>query len=248
VPGTTVIQAASAAPVPSGVPLSVDSYQVDYAFNGSLLEHYVYRVELPGRYRMLFRSFDAPLVFAPVESPHIELVGIQPLDGAIGYARDASGTVRLSDPGADPATTSFVASEAGVNEVGLVDIRFFSSGTYDAWYSYVVRPPIEYDDSFVHVNLKLAGQGQHVPYSSIRITVPADDVSEVFTYPPSLQQTREGDRIVITGSAGQDENVGIELLLDPSALDSIAGFPMEVDDVGSRTRSAFSREAGLRQT
>jgi hypothetical protein len=200
-----------------------------------------YVTPLQDELRMLFRNFDAPLVFSATGSPHIELVGIQPLDGVIGYARDASGTVRLSDPAADPETVSFVAGHAGLNEVGLVDTRFFSGGTYDAWYSFVIRPPVEYDASLVHVNLKLAGA--HVPYSSIRITVPADRVHEVFAYPPTLQQTPEGDRIVITGRAGQDEQIAIELLLERSALDSVAGFPRWVDGVGDKTRSAFARES-----
>lgn len=242
---TATITRAYVTPLPVGLPLSVETYEADYAFNGSLLEHYVYRVEAPGTLRMLFRNFDAPLVFSATGSPHIELVGIQPLDGVIGYARDASGTVRLSDPAADPETVSFVAEHAGLNEVGLVDTRFFSGGTYDAWYSFVVRPPVEYDASLVHVNLMLAGA--HVPYSSIRITVPADRVHEVFVYPPTLKQTPEGDRIVITGGAGQDERIAVELLLERSALDSITGFPRWVDRVGDKTRSAFVRESRFRQ-
>ncbi|MEN6342566.1 MAG: DUF2207 domain-containing protein, partial [Methanospirillum sp.] len=181
--------------------LSVDTYEADYALDGSLTERYVYNVEAPGTYRMLFRTFDVPLVFNATGSPHFEVTGIQPPDDLTGYARDASGAVRLYGPAADPAATSFVASHAELNEVGLVDTGYFPSGTYDARYSFVVRPPVEYDASFVHVNLKLARQGQHVPYSFVRITLPAANVSEVFAYPPTLQQTREGDRIVITGSA-----------------------------------------------
>ena len=219
--------------------LSVDTYEADYALDGSLAERYVYNVEAPGTYRMLFRTFDDPLVFNETPSPHIELVGVEPPDGVAGYARDASGTVRLYGPAADPGTASFVAAQAELNEVGLVDTGYFSSGTYEGRYGFVVRPPVEYDASFVHVNLKLAREGQHVPYSFVRITLPADNVSEVFAYPPTLQQTREGDRIVITGSAAENENVAIELLLERSALDAVAGFPRPVDDVEGQTRSAY---------
>ena len=75
--------------------LSVDTYEADYALDGSLAERYVYNVGAPGTYRMLFRTFDDPLVFNATTSPHIELVGVEPPDGVTGYARDASGTVRL---------------------------------------------------------------------------------------------------------------------------------------------------------
>ena len=195
--------------------LSVDTYEADYALDGSLAERYVYNVEAPGTYRMLFRTFDDPLVFNATASPHIELVGVEPPDGVAGYARDASGAVRLYGSAADPGTASFVAAQAELNEVGLVDTGYFSSGTYEGRYGFVVRPPVEYDASFVHVNLKLAREGQHVPYSFVRITLPADNVSEVFAYPPTLQQTREGDRIVITGSAAENENVAIEPPAEP---------------------------------
>ncbi len=223
--------------------LSVDTYEADYALNGSLAERYVYNVGAPGTYRMLFRTFDVPLVFNATTSPHIEMVGVTPPDSITGYARDASGTVRLYGPVSDPGTASFVAAQAELNEVGLVDTGYFSSGTYDARYSFVVRPPVEYDASFVHVNLKLAREGKHVPYSFIRITLPADGVSEVFAYPPTLRQTREGDQIVITGSAGESENVAIELLLNRSALDTVAGFPSPVADVEGQARSAYFWES-----
>ena len=155
--------------------LSVDTYEADYALDGSLAERYVYNVEAPGTFRMLFRTFDDPLVFNATTSPHIELVGVEPPDGVAGYARDASGAVRLYGAAADPGTASFVAAQAELNEVGLVDTGYFSSGTYEGRYGFVVRPPVEYDASFVHVNLKLAREGQHVPYSFVRITLPADE-------------------------------------------------------------------------
>ena len=79
--------------------LSVDTYEADYALDGSLEERYVYNVEAPGTYRMLFRTFDVPLVFNATGSPHFELVGVEPPEGVTGYARDASGAVRLFGDG-----------------------------------------------------------------------------------------------------------------------------------------------------
>ena len=57
--------------------------------------------------------------------------------------------------------------------------------TYTVAYTYILHPPIEYDSTASHLNLKFAGSG-HVPYQNIRITMPANNVEQVFVYPPML--------------------------------------------------------------
>ena len=177
--------------------LSVDTYEAEYALNGSLAERYVYNVGAPGTYRMLFRTFDDPLVFNATGTPHMELVG--------SPAAERRDRVRPRQPRARSGSTARRRPRDGVvrrgagraERGGARRHRLLLERHVRARYGFVVRPPVEYDASFVHVNLKLAREGQHVPYSFVRITLPADGVSEVFAYPPTLRQTREGDRIVI---------------------------------------------------
>ncbi|HOV68102.1 MAG TPA: DUF2207 domain-containing protein, partial [Methanoregulaceae archaeon] len=216
-------------------PLSVGLYEAEYRLNGTLDERYLYTVEDAGTYRMLYRGFDDPLVFNRTGAPHIELIGIEPPPGYPAYARDTSGEVRVFG-GDDPGVQAFVIARAEPNEVGVVETGYFNRGSYEARYRFIIRPPIEYDDTLVHVNLMLARE--HVPYRSIRIVLPSQGVREVLAYPPTLVQSRENDRIVITGSAGEDETVAVELLLDRPMLDQVAGFPRPIDDIEGKTRNA----------
>ncbi len=69
----------------------------------------------------------------------------------------------------------------------------------------------------MHLNLKLAGEN-HIPYRSIKITVPAQNVEQVYVYPPFMGIQKTGNTYTITGSASADENVAIELLTTKDGL------------------------------
>lgn len=43
--------------------LTVDSYEATLAEDGGLQEHYTYDVSSSGQYRMLYRIWEAPLIF-----------------------------------------------------------------------------------------------------------------------------------------------------------------------------------------
>ncbi len=71
--------------------LVVDSYDAVLYENGTLTEHYTYDVKTSGQYRMLYRSWEAPLTFAPVPHPSVEIRSASPPDGTVAYAKNDSG-------------------------------------------------------------------------------------------------------------------------------------------------------------
>lgn len=105
-----------------GGDLEVGHYDAVFYENGTLVERYTYDVRAAGEYRMLFRYWDAPLVFSAIDRPHIEFVGmIAPPPGTIGYVKDdRGGEVRIA---AGISTSSDISTIRGGlafdNEVGL---------------------------------------------------------------------------------------------------------------------------------
>ncbi len=104
-------------------------------------------------------------------------------------------------------------------------------------YRYRVRPPVEYDNQWAHLNLKLVDE--HVPYRDLRITLPfAGDIEEVYTHPPTLNVERTADAVVITGSASQDDALNVEMVLNPAFTKKVGGFGTFVPDVRQKAADA----------
>ena len=123
------------------------------------------------------------------------------------------------------------------NEVGFYNPNYFSEGTYSAGYTYILHPPIEYDTTTSHLNLKFAGSS-HIPYHNVRITVPADKIDQVFAYPPSLSTQKTGNSYSITGSFAADETLAVEMLGPADGFSQISGFRSAVSDIRGKTGSA----------
>ena len=219
-----------------GGPLVVDTYTAEWQHDGTLAEKYVYEVANTGQYRFLFRAWDAPLVIAPIGSPSVEVTSVTPEEGTIGYAVASDG--RVTWYGDTPTTPSDITTIAslGENEVGMYTPAYFAAGTHTASYTFIVHPPVEYDDDVAHLNLQLASS--HVPYRQVTITLPDTYVQDIWVRPASMTVEQTGGEYRITGSAGEDELIEVEMLLDPAFLDEIDGFPTKMDDVRGRTERA----------
>ena len=216
--------------------LVVTSYDAVLYDNGTLTEQYTYDVKTSGEYRMLYRSWEAPLTFGTPTQPSVVMVSATPPAGTIAYAKDDSGKVVTFGNQEASSYTSTIGSLANTDEVGIFNPGRFSAGHYTVSYTYVLHPPIEYDPSTTHLNLKLAGQ-THIPYQNVKITVPADSVQQIFSYPPTMQTTKSGDTYVITGTAAADENIAVEFLAGPTGFSQIPGFRSEVADLAGKTTS-----------
>jgi len=121
--------------------------------------------------------------------------------------------------------------------VGIFNPGYFAPGTYTVEYRYLVRPPVEYDSQWAHLNLKLVDE--HVPFRNLRITLPfAGDIEEVYTHPPTLDIERTADAVVITGSASQNDALNVELILVPAFTEKVGGFGEFVPDVRQKAADA----------
>lgn len=235
--GVLAVAGATALPGLFGGNLDVEYYDAVFYENGTLVERYTYDVRSAGEYRMLFCYWDAPLTFGAIDRPHIEFLGMTAPPGTIGYVKDSEGEVRTAAGTATSTDLAAIRSLAFDNEVGLYNPGYFAPGTYTVEYRYRVRPPIEYDDRWAHLNLKLVDK--HVPYRSLRITLPfAGDIEEVYTHPPTLEVERTADAVVITGNAPQDDALNVELILDPLFTEKVGGFGEFVPNVQQQTADA----------
>jgi len=235
--GVLAVAGANALPVLFRGNLDVEQYDAVFDDNGTLVERYTYDVRSAREYRMLFRYWDAPLTFTTIDRPHIEFLGMTAPPGTIGYVRDSRGEVRTAAGTASSTDLATIRSLAFDSEVGLYNPDYFSPGTYTVEYRYRVRPPIEYDSQWAHLNLKLVDE--HVPFRNLRITLPfAGQIEEVYTHPPTLEIERTGEAVIITGSAPQDDALNVEMILDPAFMEGIDGFPEFVPDVRQQAADA----------
>ncbi|KAF5087659.1 hypothetical protein DSECCO2_44270 [anaerobic digester metagenome] len=235
--GVLAVVGANALPALFRGSLEVEHYDVVFYENGTLIERYTYDVRAAGEYRMLFRYWDAPLAFSAIDRPHIEFVGMTAPPGTLGYVKDYWGEVRMAAGNPTPSDIAAIRGLAFDSEVGLYNPGYFAPGTYTVEYRYIVRPPIEYDEEWAHLNLKLVDE--HVSFRNLRITLPfAGQIEEVYTYPPTLEVERTAESVVVTGAAPQDDALNIEMILDPVFMEGIEGFPEYVPEVRQQTADA----------
>jgi uncharacterized membrane protein len=227
---------AIAVPVMFEGDLVIADYQAGLREDGTFTETYLYEVKVAGRYRMLYRYWNEPLALGPLSVPSLELKDAQVPAGTIGYVKEYDGTVSLfGEEGS--AVPPLITTLAEKNEVGIYNPAYFSPGMYQVTYTYVLHPPLEYDESAAHLNLRLVDD-QHIPFRSLLISVPAGVVEKVYPHPPSLSVSEEGDLVKISGSVPANEVMGIEMLLSKDALDTIPGFPVFTPDVAGQTAKA----------
>ncbi|WP_292392551.1 DUF2207 domain-containing protein [Methanoculleus sp. UBA303] len=191
--------------------------------------HRVPGYDRPARDRRLRQGLRGPC------APHLPRRRYPP--GTVGYVKDSGGEVRTAAGTASPEDLAVIRDLALENEVGLFNPGYFTPGTYTVEYRYRVRPPVEYDNQWAHLNLKLVDE--HVPYRDLRITLPfAGDIEEVYTHPPTLNVERTADAVVITGSASQDDALNVEMVLNPAFTKKVGGFGTFVPDVRQKAADA----------
>ena len=200
--------------------LTVGSYDAVLNGDGTLSEHYVYDVSGSG---MLYRIWETPVTLNTSTGPYIRLVSMTPAPGAIGYVKDNMGDVTVYGTSATESSRGTIEGLAEYDEVGIFNPAYYDSGQYPAEYNYIINPPLEYDSTTTHLNLKLAGDS-HIPYRNVKITIPSRGIDQVYAYPPSMKTEKVGDRYVITGSLASNEILAVEMLGSSEGFSQFPGF------------------------
>ncbi|MGC8831825.1 MAG: DUF2207 family protein, partial [Thermoproteota archaeon] len=220
--------------------VEVEQYDATLYANGTLIEEYVYNVKVPGKYRMLYRTWDAPLALEDLNMPFVKLVSINVPEDMIAYAKDYAGVIWVTRPyNENPNIVRSIDWLAWGNETGCYNPNYFQAGRYAVRYVFEIHPPVKYDNNTVHFNLKLVKEEEHLPYRKIKIIIEnADYVSSLYPHPPVLSVTQRGDRIEIQGSADKNELLELEMLLEKDVLNVLKAFPTQMNDVTGPTATA----------
>lgn len=228
----------------------IDDYEADLYLNGTLDEHYKYRIEDPTLNR-ISRSWPYQLSFNDQGSPYVEITGFEPIPGAVTYAKGRHGDVRIlngeqeMDIPQNLKYAGIVSSLANPSEAGCYKSDYFSSGSYEIGYIFKDHPPIERDEKYCHWNLLLADD--HVAYNAVTIKVhdPRGDIVQLFPH-PNMASQKVGDAWVITGRSPEDDLLEVEMLLKPDTYELLDGFPRNVSDVEGKTLRANKDAAPMR--
>lgn len=217
----------------------VDDYRADLYLNGTLDEHFKYRIEDPSL-NIISRSWPYQLSFSDQDIPYVEITGFAPIPGAVPYAKSWRGDMRIlsgeqeMDIPQNLKYAGIVASLANPSEAGCYKPDYFSSGSYEIGYILKDHPPIERDEKYCHWNLKLADD--HMAYNAVTIKVhdPRGDIVQLFPH-PNMASQKVGDAWVITGRSPENGLLKVEMLLKPDTYKLLDGFPRNVSDVEGKT-------------
>jgi uncharacterized membrane protein len=215
----------------------VESYVATLYPDGKFDETFNYKLSSRDT-AMLYRNWDDTLSLKPLSGTgYIIPLSINPPPGTVAYVKDINGVVTVMSGSADAYARSEIARLAYDNEAGCYGAQDFQPGAYTISYSFKLFLPIESDSSYDHLNFQLARV--HIPYKNVRIVLPdAEYVTEIYPHPPSMTVLREGNQIVIIGSAAENELVEVEMLMKPGAHQIQTGYASQVPNVEGLTRNA----------
>lgn len=238
-------QAAGSIPItPSAEAPEYGDYAASFSWDGTLEEKFFYRVTGADKFSMLYRYFDEPLLSGSLPEPHIEFLSLTAPEGTTAYIKDTTGKVSFPNGGDNQNVLQDITSRARTNEAGIYRTGGFAPGTYPVIYQFRFFPPVEYDESAVHLNINL--MESHPAYQNIRVQVPAESVREIYFSPSHLSVRRNNDMIIATGNLAKDEALGFEVILDRNTLNTIPGFPVSTDDVTRKTEAAYQGQTPFR--
>lgn len=219
-----------------------DDYVASFSWDGNLEETFSYRVTNVDKFTMLNRNFDVPLVTKSIPEPHIEFLSINAPEGFVPYIRDNRGTVSLLNGMIDTEAESKIKLKSYENEVGIFNARGFEPGIYTVVYNFRFHTPVEYDQSAVHLNIKLLDWDTHPAYERIKIIVPEKSVREIYFSPSLLIVKKNNNTIIATGKLAENEALNFEVILEEDTLETLSGFPIYTENITSKTEAAYPHQ------
>lgn len=193
---------------------TVDSYTVTLHSDGTLDETYIYKIVSTDT-RFLFRFWNETVKPSgsgyPINHVHLELISITPPPGTTAYLKDNAGHVTIYSGTNSPT----ISDLAYLDEVGAFNPNYYQPGTYTVSYKYRLYFPVDSDGTYDHLNIQFANE--HITYSNVKIILEgADKATAIYPHPPSLQITKSGSDMIITGSSPENELLEVEMLASTS--------------------------------
>lgn len=211
--------------------------------NLTLEEIYSYEVLEGRKYRMLYRDWKAPLVYnGSLNTPYVKVLNLSTSSkDMVGYVVDYKGDIFVfSDEDWIKRNIEEIVDKYYIrNEVGFYNPLYIRNpGIYTTSYKFVIYPPIETDNVFYHINLKLADE--HLPYKNVKINVIDENNSilDLFVYPSTFKVYKTYFGYTIEGSSPKNDPIEVEMLLKPN---SVNGFTRYVYNVEGKTISAYKK-------
>ena len=199
----------------------VTQYTAVFHADGLLEETFTYKLNV-GNEKNIIRYWEAPLSTNDLGYPQIQLLNISVPDHTYWYLVDNTGSVH------------------NPNMRARIIIRFNAPGEYTVKYWSKVIPLLEYDNEYVHLNLKLASE--HIPYENVRIEIEnLGNIEQLYPHPPTLQQSTDKNWYIFTGSLAEDELLEFGFLMTTHALSHIDGYLSHETDVKSKTVDSNNR-------
>ncbi len=109
-------------------PAVVSNYEAHLFPDGTLVEGFTYTFT-EDQYRMLYRSWEAPVSLTTQSKPYIQPISILPPVGSVAYVKDQYGDVTILSPGSDNwFIEETIDSLAEYNEAGCYYASRFPAG------------------------------------------------------------------------------------------------------------------------
>jgi uncharacterized membrane protein len=216
----------------------VTQYTAVFHANGRLEETFTYKINEDGK-RFLFRYWEAPLSNKDLGFAQIQLLDIDVPEGTFWYLVDNQGDLYTSD-NIDSSSSNTIRAYAYWNEAGAFYPFGYSPSEYTVKFWYKIYPPIEYDNEYTHLNLKLASE--HIKYQNVRVEIEnLGFIEKIYPHPPTLKKSTDKNWIVFTGTSAENELLEFELLMTPEALNHIDGYPREEFNIKAQTVEANNK-------
>ncbi len=197
-----------------------------------LKEAIVFEVKKEKKFKMLYRLWKVPLVYkTTLSKPYLQVIDFSG-DGT-AYLKDYKGNVFLKESNSELGELAL--RKALRNEVGIIKQEGFEKGEFTVLSEYWIFPPLNYDENYTHVNLKLADE--HIPYNRVEIVIsdPRNLIKKVYPHIPLFSLERNETLWILEGKAPENKLVEIELLLKN---DNLEGFTSYIPRVKDRVESA----------
>ncbi len=206
-----------------------------------LKEEYVFNVKEPKKYRMLYRFWEAPILYNEnADYPFIKVTDVS--SEFNWYIKDTNGNVFTNYKTEDKSLVEFIKNKGYKNEIGIINLNYFQTGKYKLNISYKIYPPLNTDQNYIHLNIKLADK--HIPYEKVKIKIddPYSYIFKLYPHMPDYKILKLSDGWLIESKVKRDGLIELEMLMLKT---KIKGFYQNHPNVYKTTEESNTDKIGV---